>query len=463
MDDHATAEPIRPGLEERSARDARRAGCSVRSRLSSRSIAFPVALSAALCGFCLCAVVSGQPVAAHDWPQFLGPQRNGVYSGPPLAKSWPAGGPKRAWRRPVGQGFAGPVVAGDRLVIFHRVGNEEVVEALDARTGDPRWRLAYPTSYRDDFGFDEGPRAVPVVAQGRVYTFGAEGQLHAIDLADGRRIWSVDTAHRFGVRKGFFGAAGSPLVEDGRVIANIGGEDAAGGARKAAGVVAFDAKTGAVLWTATDHQASYSSGVGATFGGKRVALFFTRQGLVGLDPASGAVVFQRVWRSRSAASVNAASPLVIGDRIFMSASYETGAALLRVQGNTLADVWSSDEAMSNHYATSVVHNGILYGFHGRQEFNPSFRAVTLDTGAVRWTMDRFKAGTVTLAGDMLVILRETGELVLAPASPDAFRPLAQAQVLPPTVRGHAAIADGFLYARNSDTQNNELVCLDLRP
>jgi len=150
-------------------------------------------------------------------------------------------------------------------------------------------------------------------------------------------------------------------------------------------------------------------------------------------------------------------------RNFMSASYETGAALLRVQGNTLADVWSSDEAMSNHYATSVVHNGILYGFHGRQEFNPSFRAVTLDTGAVRWSMDRFKAGTVTLAGDMLVILRETGELVLAPASPDAFRPLAQAQVLPPTVRGHAAIADGFLYARNSDTQNNELVCLDLRP
>jgi hypothetical protein len=111
----------------------------------------------------------------------------------------------------------------------------------------------------------------------------------------------------------------------------------------------------------------------------------------------------------------------------------------------------------------VVHNGTLYGFHGRQEFNPSFRAVALDTGAVRWSVDRFKAGTVTLAGDMLVILRETGELVLAPASPDGFHPLAQAPVLPPTVRGHPALADGFLYARNSDTRNNELVCLDLRP
>ena len=179
-----------------------------------------------VCGTCVLGLfVSAMSVFAHDWPQFLGPQRNGVYTGPRLAASWPAGGPKRVWRKPVGQGFAGPVVAGDRLILFHRVGNEEVVEALDARSGNPLWRFAYPTTYRDDFGFDEGPRAVPVVAQNRVYTFGAEGQLHALDLADGKRVWSVDTARRFGVPKGFFGAAGSPLVEDGRVIANIGGRD----------------------------------------------------------------------------------------------------------------------------------------------------------------------------------------------------------------------------------------------
>lgn len=411
-------------------------------------------------GACVLGVLaSGVFVFAQDWPQFLGPQRNGVYSGPRLASSWPAGGPKRVWRKNVGQGFAGPAVAGDRVILFHRVGNEEVVEALDARTGDPRWRFAYTTTYRDDFGFDEGPRAVPVVAQGRVYTFGAEGHLHALDLADGKRVWSVDTARRFGVPKGFFGAAGSPLVEDGRVIANIGGQD--GG--KAAGIVAFDTATGAILWTATNHQAGYSSGVGATFGGRRTAVFFTRQGLVGLDPASGGVLFQKTWRSRSAASVNAASPLIVGDRIFISASYETGAALLRVQGNALTEIWSSDDAMSNHYATSVVHNGILYGFHGRQEFNPSFRAVELDTGKVRWSMDKFHAGTVTLAGDMLVILRETGELILAAASSDGFRPLTQAQILPATVRANPALADGFLFARNSDTRANELVCLDLRP
>jgi outer membrane protein assembly factor BamB len=404
-------------------------------------------------------LVAGVRVAADDWPQFLGPTRNGVYTGPPLVSSFPAGGPKTVWRKQVGEGFAGPVVAGERLILFHRVANEEIVEALNARTGAPVWRFAYPTAYRDDFGFDEGPRAVPVVVNGKVYTFGAEGQLHAVDLASGKKIWNVDTMKRFGVRKGFFGAAGSPLVEDGRVIANIGGKDGARGA----GIVAFNADTGAVIWTATDDEAGYSSPVGATLGGKKHAVFFTRNGLVALDPATGTAVFQKRWRSRSASSVNAATPVVVGDLIFVSATYETGAAVLRVKGSELTELWSSDEVMSNHYATSVHAKGILYGFHGRQEFTPSFRAVDLNTGKVRWSEEKFRAGTVTLAGDKLIILRETGELILAAAAPDAFRPIARAQILPATVRANHAVADGFLYARNSDTRDNTLVCVDLRP
>ena len=406
-----------------------------------------------------CVLAAWTSLAARDWPQYLGPTRNGIYSGPALADTWPSGGPRVVWKRDVGQGFSGPVVADGRVILFHRLGGREVVEALDPATGATRWRYDYPTTYRDDFGFDEGPRAVPVVVNGKIYTFGAEGQLHAIDLAAGKKIWSVDTMRRFGVRKGFFGAAGSPLVEDGRVIANIGGKDGARGA----GVVAFNADTGAVMWTATDDEAGYSSPVGATLGGKRHAVFFTRNGLVGLDPATGAVLFQKRWRSRSASSVNAATPVVVGDLIFVSATYETGAAVLRVKGSDLTELWSSDDVMSNHYATTVHAKGILYGFHGRQEFTPSFRAVDLNTGKVRWSEEKFKAGTVTLAGDQLLILRETGELILAAATPDAFRPLARAQILPATVRANPAVADGFLYARNSDTRDNTLVCIDLRP
>jgi outer membrane protein assembly factor BamB len=265
---------------------------------------------------------------------------------------------------------------------------------------------------------------------------------------------------RFRVRKGFFGAAGSPLVEGGKVLANVGGTDG----ERGAGIVAFDAETGAVIWTATSHEASYSSPVVATLGGKRVAVFFTRGGLVGLDPATGTVLFQRPWRSRTQASVNAASPLVIDDMIFVSATYETGAAVIRVQGSELKELWSSDDVLSNHYATSVYDKGYLYGFHGRQEFGPSFRAVELNTGKVQWSVDRFRAGTVTLAGDKLLIMRESGELVLAAASPQAFKPLAQARILPAVVRAATALSDGFLYVRNGDTRGQDvLACFDLRP
>ena len=396
------------------------------------------------------ATAAGVSLLAADWPQFLGPDRNGTIAGPPLLESWGPSGPKVVWRKQVGQALAGPAVVQNRVLVFHRVGNEEVLESLDATTGASVWRYAYPTTYRDDFGFDEGPRAVPVVSGGIVYTFGAQGQLHAIDLAKGTRVWSEDTMKRFNVPKAYFGAGGSPLVEGGRVIANIGGDKA--------GVVAFDAKTGKVVWSATEDDASYSSGVAATIGGRRSAVFLTRDNLIGFDVATGAIQFQRRWRARVAASVNAATPLVIGDSIFVSAEYGPGAGVLRVEASKLTELWASDDVLSNHYATSVYYDGYLYGYHGRQEFGPSLRAVDFKTGAVKWSQEQFRAGSITLVGDKLLIIREGGEMILAPASPQAFKPIARAQVLPGVVRPLPAIAEGFVYVRNENT----LVCLDLR-
>jgi outer membrane protein assembly factor BamB len=405
----------------------------------------------------LAMLVAATSLAAADWPQYLGPERNGIYPGV-ITRTFPPKGPRVVWQRPVGSGFAGPAVAGNRVLLFHRVANEEVLEALDTTTGRTVWRYAYPTSYQDDFGFDEGPRAVPVVAGGIVYTFGAEGQLHAVDLATGTRVWSEDTMRRFEVPKGYFGAAGSPLVEDGRVIANIGGAKA--------GLVAFEAKTGKLLWTATQDAASYSSGTGATIDGRRAALFLTREGLVGVDPATGRVQFQQRWRSRSAASVNAATPIVSGNRIFVSAEYGPGAGVLEVKGSTLTPLWTSDDVLSTHYATAILYQGTLYGFHGRQELGPALRAVDFASGKVLWSEEQFRGGTVLLAGDTLVILRESGELVIAPASRQGFKPTARARILPEVARPYPALADGFLYARNEldqRTGKNVLVCVDLRP
>jgi len=388
-------------------------------------------------------------VVAGDWPQFLGPTRDGVYAGGDIVPAWPAAGPPIVWQKDIGEGFAAPVVASGKVCLFHRVSSREIIEALDAATGKNVWSFDYPTTYRDDFGFDDGPRSAPVIVDGVVYAFGAEGVLSAVDLATGKKKWQVATQKMFPVKKGWFGAAGSPLVDGGRVIVNVGSPGA--------GIVAFDAATGAVDWKATNDEASYSSGTVATIGGARHALFLTRNGLVDLDPATGQVRFSMPFKSRSSASVNAATPLVIGNLVFVSASYGTGAALLNVNGATFTRVWANDDSMSNHYSTCVYRDGTLYGFHGRQEEGQALRSVDLKTGKINWGVDGFGAGTVTLAGDRLLILRENGELLMAPATPKSFQPGAPARILKAVVRAYPAIADGRLYVRNE----HSLVCVKL--
>jgi outer membrane protein assembly factor BamB len=372
---------------------------------------------------------------AADWPQLLGPERNGVAPGPVSLKA-----AKLAWKKDVGAGFSGPVVAGGKLILHQRNGDLETVDCMNAATGQRIWKYDYRTEYRDDFGFDEGPRGTPAIAEGRVYTFGAEGALHAFDLNTGNRLWRVDTHSRFKVQQQFFGDASSPLVGD-AVYLNVGGSG---------GVAAFDKKTGDHLWSATTDEAGYSSPVFATIGNQRVILSFTRAGLVGIDTA-GKILFKFSWRSRSHASVNAALPVVAGNLVFLSASYNTGATVLELGGAQPKQLWSSDEALSNHYATSVLKDGFLYGFHGRQEFGQSLRCIEMKTGKVRWNVDGFGAGTVTLAGDRLLVLRENGEAIVAPATPEAFRPESKAELLPAVVRSYPALADGRLFLRNEKT------------
>ena len=393
-------------------------------------------------------------VQATDWPQFLGPTRDGVYPGNDLATNWLSDGPSKLWQKAVGQGFAGVAVAGHSLILFHRLAGEEVVECLDPATGGSKWKHSYPTTYRDDFGFDEGPRATPSIAGRKVYTFGAQGMLLCLELSDGKLDWQLDTAKEFHQGKGFFGAACSPLVESNTVFMDIGGPDGAG-------IVAFDATTGKVRWKATDDEAGYASPVTATIGGRRYAFFYTRSGLVALDPENGRVRFRFPWRSRSNDSVNAATPLVLDDDVFITACYGTGAALLQVKDNSADQIWSSDEILSNHYATSVRRGDFLFGINGRADPGfqppPSLRCVEWKTGKVRWDDDSIGAGTIILAGDSLFILTERGELIRAAASAAGYKASARVQLMPEGVRAYPALANGCLYARSKD----KLFCFDL--
>ncbi len=399
----------------------------------------------------LLALVVTARAQAEDWPQVLGPNRNLTTSATNLAPSWPKDGPPLLWQRKVGQGFCGPAVQGERLILFHRVDDKETVECLDAATGAALWKAAYLTRYHDDFGFDEGPRATPAIADGRVYTFGAEGALNCWKLSSGEKNWGIDTKTEFGSGKGFFGMACSPLIEGGLVIMNIGGKNGAG-------IVAFDKVTGAVRWKATETEASYSSPVAATFAGRRRLLIITRQGLVAADPQDGRILFQYPWTPPIRASVSAALPLVIDDLIFISASYGLGAALLRYKESMPEQIWASNDALSNHYATSVYHAGFLYGFDGRQEQGCELRCVELKTGKVRWSESGLRAGTVMLVNDQLFVLTEKGELLRAPARADGFKPTDRAQILPFVARAYPALAHGRFYARSSE----KMVCLDLR-
>ena len=389
-------------------------------------------------------------LSAADWPQFLGPDRNGSSPETDLARTFPKDGPTVLWQRGVGQGFSGPVVSQDRVFLFHRLGDQETLEAMDARDGQVLWKSSHPTGYQDDFGFDEGPRGTPAVAGERIYTHGADGRLTCWRTDTGAQAWSVDTHQDFGSGKGFFGRACSPLVEGESVILTVGG-------RSGAGVVAFQRETGKVLWTATGEEASYASPVAAGAPSARRLLILSRAGLHVLDPKDGRLLLAHPWRPPVSASVSAATPLVIDDQIFLSASYGLGALLLRQTGGALEKVWEGDGMLSNHYATSVHHRGFLYGFDGRQEQGCELRCVELKTGRVRWKQEGLKAGTVTLAGGQLLVLTERGELLLAPARPEEFKPTARAQALPFMVRAHPALAHGRLYARSKD----KLVCVNL--
>lgn len=407
------------------------------------------------CFSAIAALLLPNPIAAADWPQFLGPNRNGSTTESLPATNWPKDGPPILWQRKVGEGFCGPVERGGKLILFHRLGDQEMVECLDAASGKELWKAAYPTAYRDDFGFDNGPRATPAIAGDSVFTFGADGLLACWNLGNGTRTWSVDTKARFQAGKGFFGPACSPLVESNAVVLNVGGRDGAG-------IVAFDTITGKERWRATADEASYASPVAATFDGKRRALVITREAFAALDPVDGRVVFRLDWRPPMNASVSAATPLAIGDLIFISASYGTGATLFRYRETGPEKLWSNDDALSSHYATPVHHDGFLYGFHGRADpglqAESAFRCVELKTGKVRWSEESLKAGTVTLVNDQLLILTDKGELLRAPATPAGFQESGRAQILPLLARAHPVVAEGRFFARSKD----KLVCVDLR-
>lgn len=380
-----------------------------------------------------------------DWPQFLGPDRNGVSrDSVALATALPEGGLTRLWTYPVGDGFAGPVVVGKRCLIFHRVGDEAVLDALDAVTGEPLWRFAYPTAYVDGFGFDPGPRSVPTVVGERVYLYGAEGMVHAVHLQSGKVLWKRDLTKDLGSPSGFFGRCSSPLVM-GEVVMLASGGQVDG---KSVTVIGLDVRSGETRWTAGDGEADYASPVRfAPEGISPVALFFVREGVLGIDPQTGVTRFSESFRSPIHASVNAASPVVSGNQFFLSSCYEVGCGLWEWEQRQVKARYHENGVMDCHFATPVLWKGYLYGFHGRQERGTEWRCVRFADAHQQWSTP-LPAGSVILADAKLLVLTERGELLVGEASPESWQVHYRAQLTGNEARALPAFADGRFYARD---------------
>lgn len=391
---------------------------------------------------------------ADDWPHFLGPTHDGVSAETGLLKEWPEQGPPIAWEMATGETYAAPSIVRGRLILFHRVGDEEVVESLDAKTGKrDAWRFAYATQYVDKYGYNAGPRAAPAIHDGRVYTFGAEGELHCLDFETGKKLWHHSIKKEHKVDDNFFGVGSAPVIEGDLLLIAAGGADGAG-------VVALDRKTGRTVWKASDQKASYATPYCATIHGKRRVLHFGREGLVSIDAGNGKVNWSYPFRSRLVDSVNAAGPVVAGDLVFVSATYRTGAVLLRVKpdGDGVEEVWKS-QVMGNHWATSILDDGYLYGFDGRHSNDTTLKCVELKTGKQMWAARGLLRGSMIRADGRYILVSETGALVLAKLTPKGADVLWNKEYLTYPTWIAPVLADKHLYIRN----DKKLVCLDLRP
>ena len=380
-------------------------------------------------------------VIAGDWPQILGPQRNGIATGEKLAAEYPGGKPEQLWEAKIGSGFAGVTVSAGTVVLFHRLEDNDTLTAFDASSGKKLWDQGYKTDFLPNIVPDDGPRAVPTIHEGRVYAFAPTGGLYCVDFKTGEQIWKRQTHQDYHAPAGYFGAGSSPLVEGKMLIVNVGGD------RDEAGVVAFDLETGKTVWKSVRDQASYSSPIAITLDGTRHLLCITRLNLVSLDPATGKERFRTPFGKRGP-TVNAAIPVLMKNQVLLTASYEIGAELLTLHNDRVEVTWS-DEVLSSQYTTPILHEGSIYGVDGRQDGGPiALKCFDPQSRTVHWTKPLPAYSTLIAADGKLIVMQTDGKLRLVALDKTAYRELASASVLSGTTRALPALSNGRLYVRN---------------
>jgi outer membrane protein assembly factor BamB len=424
----------------------------------------------------------------EDWPRFLGKTFDGKSTETGIRTDWSGDKLPMVWTMPVGTSYGIGAVAGGRYFQHERVGNSERLRVVHAETGEPLWQHDFPVNYSDLYGYNNGPRDTPAVDGDDVVTFGVAGRLTCRDVRDGTVKWMVPTSEKFGVFQNFFGVGCSPLIHEDKVIVMVGGSPPQDAllppgrldrvSPNGSAVVAFDRKTGEVVWQAGDDLASYSSPRLMQIGDTTVVLLFAREGLLAVQADSGEVLWHHPFRSRLMESVNSMMPVVSGNRVLISECYEVGSTLLEVDLEGVREVWKDpsnrrQQRMRAHWATPILVDDWLYGASGRNEPDSDLRCVGWTDPTLGWLDPRRSRASLLYADGHFVVLDEDGSLQLIKADPTGYQLVTETHMELMT-RGRAAVgyapagrpywaapilSHGMLYVRG----NRQVACFELIP
>ena len=370
-----------------------------------------------------------------DWFQWRGPNRDGKSPETGLLKTWPAQGPPVAWRATgAGIGYSSFAASGGRLYTLGGRGDREYVIALDAATGKRAWEAPIGSLFSNDRG--DGPRGTPTIDGTRLYALGGSGDLICLDIASGKPIWTKNLLKDFGGRNISWGLSESPLVVSDRVLVQAGGPSAS--------IVALNKMTGAMLWRNHSDEAGYASAVLVNVGGTQQAVFFTAERALGVSVRDG----RQLWSYDKVANrtANIATPIVAGNRVFVSSDYGTGAALLELSPNGAREVYFTRD-MRNHHSTSVLVGEHLYGFSGS-----ILTAMQLADGSVAWRDRSVGKGSLIYADQRLYLYSENGVVGLAEATPTGYREHGRFRIEPGSLPtwSHPIVTGGRLILRDQD-------------
>lgn len=397
-------------------------------------------LSACLLG----AVLSASAAFAQetfDWPQWRGPKRNGISAEKDFVTSWPKEGPHRVWTARVGVGYSSVAVVGGRLYTMGNVSDVDHVMCLDVATSKLLWDYRYPCAAADPNGYP-GPRCTPTVDGSLVFTVSRNGHVLCLNATSGALVWTKNLVGDFGGRVPQWGFAGSPLVEGDLLILETGAPGRS--------TAALDKKTGRVVWANGNSAAGYGSPIAFDLARDRAVAVFSASGLTGRAASNGRILWHYNWRTSY--DVNATTPIIFDDKIFISSGYGSGCALLQVSAGSVQSVWSNKN-MRNHMNSCVLWQGHLYGFDEGQ-----LRCLDVITGAVKWSTPAYGKGSLMLADGKLILYGERGRLGLADASPAGFQEITAAQILGgSSTWAPPVLANGHIYCRSL----GDLVRLDV--